>query len=335
MFNLKQRIKDIFNPRVMVLMYHRIADEDIDPWQLAVSRENFKQHLELLQQQNLVMPLHQIFDRLKENNLARQCVALTFDDGYADNYSNARPLLEKYDIPATFFITSGNIDSGNEFWWDELAKLILLSPHLPPIFSMEVNGHSIFFELGEEASLSKNLMERHKHISFGQPGTLRSSLYYKLWEHIGTMCFEEQRRIIEKIRNWIGVLEDPRPEFLCLTTGQIRELAGSSLFNVGGHSVSHPALPCHDKEKQLEEILGNKVFLENHAGKKIDLFAYPSGKYNTSTIEVLKELDFRAGFTTQAKTTKNYASPFTIGRFGVNNWTGDQLEKKLCKWYDQ
>lgn len=319
----------------MVLMYHRIADDDIDPWELAVSRQNFEQHLALFQKRNLVMPLDKIIDQLKENNLSRQCIALTFDDGYVDNYASAKPLLEKYEIPATFFITSGNIGSGKEFWWDELAKLILQTPHLPQILSMEETGQSIFFNLEEEASLSKNLIQSHKQISYDKPGTQRSKLYYKLWEHMSPMCFEEQRITLEKIRNWIGVSEDPRPEFLCLTTEQLKEIAGSSLFTIGGHTVSHPSLPCHGKVKQQEEIFENKIFLENNTGKKIDLFAYPSGNYNASTVEVLKELNFRAGFTTRGKTTKNYSSPFTIGRFGVSNWTGDQLRKILFKWYDQ
>jgi peptidoglycan/xylan/chitin deacetylase (PgdA/CDA1 family) len=149
------------------------------------------------------------------------------------------------------------------------------------------------------------------------------------------MSFEEQRKTLQNIRNWVGVPEIPRPDFLCLTKEQVKELANSSLFNVGGHTVSHPALSFHDKEKQRNEISGNKLFLENHTGKKIDLFAYPSGKYNSSTVEILKELDFKAGFTTLAKSTKDYSSPFTIGRFGVNNWNGDQFEKMLIKWRHQ
>jgi peptidoglycan/xylan/chitin deacetylase (PgdA/CDA1 family) len=81
--------------------------------------------------------------------------------------------------------------------------------------------------------------------------------------------------------------------------------------------------------------LGNKLLLEQIAGQKIDLFAYPSGKYNASSIEVLKQLNFDAAFTTNAKTMKNDSDPFTLGRFQVNNCPGDELKKMLLKWSDQ
>ena len=100
MFNIKRRIKYLFKRQVTVLMYHRIGSPDVDPWQLSVSEKNFEQHLRLLQK--VVQPLPSIIRNLKEGKLNTKCVALTFDDGYADNYLIAKPLLEKYEIPATF-----------------------------------------------------------------------------------------------------------------------------------------------------------------------------------------------------------------------------------------
>jgi len=94
----------ILHKRKAVLMYHRIASPVNDYWQLCVSPENFEQQL-------------QVISKYKKN------ILITFDDGYIDNYSNARPLLEKYQLPAIFFIATGNIDSGKEFWWDQLEQL--------------------------------------------------------------------------------------------------------------------------------------------------------------------------------------------------------------------
>src|SRR5690606_1573250 len=115
----------------LVLMYHRIASPSIDPWQLSVSAENFEQHLQVLQKSNRVVSLSQLVHH-RHNNLCRKNkIAITFDDGYLDNFTVAKPLLEKYGLPATFFITSCNLDGQKEFWWDELGRIILQTPELP------------------------------------------------------------------------------------------------------------------------------------------------------------------------------------------------------------
>jgi peptidoglycan/xylan/chitin deacetylase (PgdA/CDA1 family) len=117
-----------------------------------------------------------------------------------------------------------------------------------------------------------------------------------------------------------------------VSSHQIKEISASSLFSIGGHTTSHPALPYHEKEMQREEILSNKIFLENITGRKIDLFAYPSGKYNDSTKEIVRQLHFQAAFTTNAAVIKQQSDPFTLGRFQVNNWNVDQFKRMLLKW---
>ncbi|HYC27552.1 MAG TPA: polysaccharide deacetylase family protein [Chitinophagaceae bacterium] len=102
---IRKILHRILYRHTVVLMYHRIARPVNDHWQLCVSPGNFEQQL-------------QVISRHKKN------IIITFDDGYIDNYTVAKPLLEKYQLPATFFIATGNIDSGKEFWWDELEQLI-------------------------------------------------------------------------------------------------------------------------------------------------------------------------------------------------------------------
>lgn len=333
MFNIKQRIKYILSCDVIILMYHRIASPAIDPWQLAVSAENFEQHLKLLQSKNIVRPLTQVIDQLKTKKITKS-IAITFDDGYADNYHVAKPLLEKYELPATFFITSKNIGSTNEFWWDELAKIILQTQELPRTLSLNINGHPFSYDLTGETSLTGELLNRHKNYISYHPETLRSGLYYKLWEYFSPLPDREQIKIIDQVRKWAGVAEDPRPDYCCLSSEQVKELSTGRFFNVGGHTVSHPALSFYNKNIQHKEILENKIHLEQITGKKINLFAYPSGKYNELTIDVLKQLGFEAAFTTNAKTVKKHSDPFTLGRFQVNNCSGDQLRQLLFKWSD-
>ena len=62
-------------------------------------------------------------------------VVVTFDDGYADNFHNAKPLLERYEIPATVFVTTGYLQDQREFWWDELERILLQPGTLPRFFA--------------------------------------------------------------------------------------------------------------------------------------------------------------------------------------------------------
>src|SRR5262245_51197852 len=96
----------------LILMYHRIAEAEADPWRLAISPTLFDEQLELLKQTRLVLPLVE-FGRLHHaGQLPANAVAITFDDGYACNALRAAPLLEKYGLTATIFLTTGLISSG-------------------------------------------------------------------------------------------------------------------------------------------------------------------------------------------------------------------------------
>lgn len=110
--------------KALVLLYHRVGSIAPDPWSLCVTPEHFEEHLQVLQRYRRVR-LDQIVPG--ERSWSGPRVAVTFDDGYADNFEIARPLLERFETPATFFITTGGIDSHLEFWWDELERIVFRS----------------------------------------------------------------------------------------------------------------------------------------------------------------------------------------------------------------
>jgi peptidoglycan/xylan/chitin deacetylase (PgdA/CDA1 family) len=138
------RLKNIFSKhRVLVLMYHRIADISIDPWDLAVSASNFKQHLQVVKPHIISLP--ELIQQLQKGYLSRSGYCITFDDGYKDNYVNAVPLLNEFVCPATFFITSGFTGSRQMFWWDILTEIFLKTPRLPGVLDMRIGDHTISY----------------------------------------------------------------------------------------------------------------------------------------------------------------------------------------------
>ena len=105
-----------FDPPLVILLYHRICNVPDDPFQLAVSPEHFSDHLRYLKENWHVVRLEDAFQQRKE-----PAVAITFDDGYTDNLVYALPILEACGVPATFFITTGYLDTDEGYWWDELS----------------------------------------------------------------------------------------------------------------------------------------------------------------------------------------------------------------------
>ena len=117
-------------PTPVILMYHRVAAETLDPWQLAVAPEKFAEQLSWLTQHRTVIPLPEFADLHRRASLPGDAVAITFDDGYACTAQVAAPLLEQFRTPATIFLAADVIRSGRPFWWDELQEIILNYPEL-------------------------------------------------------------------------------------------------------------------------------------------------------------------------------------------------------------
>ena len=119
-------IRKLFRPsRAIVLMYHRIAEPQIDPWQLAVSKKNFRDHLQVLSASGKVISTQELIECVRNEKLESDCFCITSDDGYQDNFLHAFPLIEEYECPATFFIASGKIGSNEPYWWDLMTDIFL------------------------------------------------------------------------------------------------------------------------------------------------------------------------------------------------------------------
>lgn len=106
----------IGNYQRVVLLYHRVAESNSDPWALCVSPRHFAEHLEVLHRLGSVVRLRQLVHSLTCGDLPERAIVISFDDGYADNLHAAKPLFDRYGMPVTVFLTPGHLAS--EFWWD-------------------------------------------------------------------------------------------------------------------------------------------------------------------------------------------------------------------------
>lgn len=102
-----------------VLLYHRVANVKDDPYLLSVSPDNFKNQIEWLKKNVNVIPIMKLVKQISTGEIKSYSFCITFDDGYADNFYNALPILRQFKVPATIFVTSGMINKKEPFCWDE------------------------------------------------------------------------------------------------------------------------------------------------------------------------------------------------------------------------
>jgi len=117
------RIRNFFVPTGYIVLYHRIANTKNDPHLLCVSPENLREQIKFLKENFRVVPLVQLVQEVRSKKLKNKTVAITFDDGYADNLHDALPILEEFNVPATVFLTAGYVGQNKPFYWDESVPL--------------------------------------------------------------------------------------------------------------------------------------------------------------------------------------------------------------------
>lgn len=155
--SLVRRISSAPGAAPVILLYHRIAEPRSDPWGLCVSPERFRAQLAMLVAERRVLPLDELVSRLAAGDAPRFATAITFDDGYADNLEAAAPLLEEAGLPATLFVTSGAIGSGEPFMWDEPIAEAL------PMDAVQLREAARAFAIGAHA-------RDHVHLTRLEPG---------------------------------------------------------------------------------------------------------------------------------------------------------------------
>ncbi len=315
-------------------MYHRIAEVKTDPWQLSVTPEHFEQHLSLFSKKFKVLPLRELITQLSTQSIASNSLCLTFDDGYIDNFYFAKPLLEKYGCPATFFIPSQNIIRQEMFWWDVLEDILLNTDHLPNHFSQTINGYEINVNLNDEILLTEQISKKQNAWTWPDtPPTQRCALYLQVWEQLKPLQDADIETELTKIKTWAKVKDVSKPESLPMTIEQVQSMSSNPLFQIGMHTASHPALSFHSYELQHKEILENKNILYNKCNHFTNSIAYPYGSYNDVTLNIVRELKLTAAFSTKAIAVSNESDIMNLGRFQVYNCDSDTLEKKLLSWF--
>jgi peptidoglycan/xylan/chitin deacetylase (PgdA/CDA1 family) len=320
---------------VLILLYHRVAKVNSDPWALAVTPRRFAEHLEILRQYATPIQLQQLV-QASFDDLPDRSVVVTFDDGYADNLYNAKPLLERHGVPATIFLATGYMGYKREFWWDELDRLLLQPGTVPGTLRLSVGGETFQWELGEAAHYSENDAQRDRHWRFRKDApSSRHQLYRSLCEMLNPLPEGERQEVLDKLLTWAGTEPAARPTHRLLSLAEAVALAKGNLIEVGAHTVTHPALSTLPAPSQRDEIRGSKTWLEEILNRPVNSFAYPYGgpsDYTAETISVVREAGFSCACSNFPGVVDRSTDPFQLPRVYAPNCGRERFAKWLFRW---
>lgn len=312
--------------RPVILMYHHVADVAVDPWTLAVSPRHFAQHLDILRRtRRPVLPLRDLVGAVAAYDVPPRAIAITFDDGYANNVTVALPALERAGMPATFFVATGAIDARREMWWDELERIVLSAPRLPDALDVDLAGSRVAVTLDGSGASGAGWRAAER-----PPRTARERLYRDLWERISGLSDDGQRRALDTLAAWAGVDVAPRATHRMATSDELDRLARSELAEVGSHSVTHGDLTLAPESRLHTELSDSKAELERRTGGSVTSFAYPSGRHDARVVDAVGAAGYDTAVTTRGAPVRE-DDPLCLPRYHVADQSGVRFARTLAQ----
>jgi len=300
-------------PKAVVLNYHRVADLPGYPYRLVVEPGRFEQHMLFLKRHYRLISMGELVAFIGEGRIPPLSVVVTFDDGYADVFENALPILTRHDIPATVFIISGAVGDSGELWWDRLER----------VASAACNG-------GEETIALDGGSPEDSWVI--EPGTKQQKLRNIIRPRLLQLSNIRQRAVLDQWYDQLGLKATARPEHRFMSQQEVEEMAKSPGIEIGAHTVSHPHLAAFPVEKQTVEIRGSRETLRAITGQDVEYFSYPyggAGTYSQETIHAVADAGFVVGCTTYHEPVLPGSPILEMARCNAHNWDVSEFHRRL------
>lgn len=292
-----------------IFLYHRfsknmqppdgIIESRLFEWQLAVMKRYCK----------TVSLCDYIREQPQGHDTSPITVIISVDDGYADFYHVAYPLLKKFRVPATFFVTVNFVLHREWLWPDRLRYLL---ENCMDTISFKWNGKSFFLDTSSESARTSSWRLLSDYCSF-----LQNDMKWELLS------------LLEKAAA-VNIPKETISNYEPVTLQQLGELSENGI-EIGSHTLSHPILSRLGSRDTHFEIFESKAILESLISSKINTFAYPSGRPADISPIVINQVE-KAGYIGAVVTERNYGhikfkNRFTLPRIGVNRDKVDFLWK--------
>ncbi|MCX6233238.1 MAG: polysaccharide deacetylase family protein [Bacteroidetes bacterium] len=297
---LEKVLRSFAKHSILNIMFHGVVSRNgnfFSPRHIPV--EQFDRILRYLSKEFALISINEAFHYYR-NNLkpTRRTITVSFDDGYKNNLLVVLPLIEKYKIKATFFISSACIDEHSYpfLWADALACLKYFHQQDTVIID-----DLKFTNLVEESS--------QIHLS----GFLKEQGALKRDSILGNLCTKFD--IVNKIR------KIPSELWELLSTKEIKQLSDSKLVEIGSHGHLHYNLANIDRFDAYNDMQKSKILLESVLDKQVESIAYPDGSYNMDIINMATEIGFTSQLAVNYLNESDRNDPRILNRHGISATT--------------
>lgn len=264
-------LRSFTSNNLLNVMYHGVVEKDSTFFSPRhIEKNRFENHLIYLKKNFNIISKYEAFDMIKNNIVPdKKTITLSFDDGYKNNLTTALPLLEKYSIPTTFFISGIIVENiGDKCLWPDVVAAIQHFYKNELIVLRDYN----FLNLIEQKSKT-HIHDILKNVNYD----LRKELIEEL---------VETYKLKEKLELLAGEI------WKLMTAADLLELSRSSVVDIGSHGYNHYNLGNITLEKTNFELVKSKELIESIIQKKIDMIAFPDGSYS----EEVKDMAFSVGY---------------------------------------
>jgi peptidoglycan/xylan/chitin deacetylase (PgdA/CDA1 family) len=258
-----------------ILLYHGVTNsksfgiENYHAKHIPVN--DFRKQMKFLSENCKVLSMDEVVQHYLNNEpFPSNAVAVTFDDGFENNYLKAAPILSEFNISTTFYITSGIVDSEKMFWVDELEDCINLTAHT--FIQIQLNDLRYF-----------DISSRNKKIEALEV----------IKAYCKSVAVSQKDDILQQVRKETGVKPsvENAVNYRKITLKQLREMHADPLFTIGGHSVQHNILSKFDDEADMVfDIRMSLDELETMLRSPIKHYSYPEGQSEHFSEAVISEL---------------------------------------------
>ncbi|MDY0131700.1 MAG: polysaccharide deacetylase family protein [Desulforegulaceae bacterium] len=288
--------------KLSILTFHRIVEKNenyfIPP--MAIDLSSFKSLIKSISFFYDFADLKISADEIRKGKYSNTRVAITFDDGYKDNYDLAMPILKKYKVPATFFIPVNQIENNEPYWWDYLFHLV----------KKHTKNFIIFFE-GQKKLYSQFEDVSSKNQSDGKFCRL-------LVQKINLMSEKDRDNFLNTLKDAFGAYAGKR---LLMNWKEIEDLSKHN-FSIGSHTLSHIPLTDLSESEVEKEVNLSKKLLEEKVKTPVNGFCYPRGAWNKEIEFIVKKAGYDYAVTTEYGTNTESFNLYSMKRKNISDYMG-------------
>jgi peptidoglycan/xylan/chitin deacetylase (PgdA/CDA1 family) len=305
-------VQQLRRPHVLVLAYHRVTPDDqlpaVDYPAMHVGTTTFALQLRVLRRLYDVVPLAELEAYLSgATPLRRHVAAITFDDGYRDNYRNAFPILARENLPATFFLSVGFVDRGEAFWFDRLAAA--------------ARGWDARPEARDAVHLPAGLVAALNAAAPRVERLRRAAAFLK------SLPDGERRAVVDALE---GLESTPAGE--PMTWDEVRTLRGAGM-GIGAHGTQHAILTRMPAADAAGDIRTSIDTIAARLDAPVTAFAYPNGDADATVAAAAAAAGMRLGFTMQPANPRPGVDRLRCGRRNVCEDTSRSAWRRFSRSY--